>query len=94
MAFAREFLQHMAHAGLGTDQTVPGDAQALGQGVGGIETDAVDVQRQAVGVRADLGDGFHAIGLVDARRPRGAQAVRLQKDHDLADDLLLGPGLG
>jgi hypothetical protein len=26
--------------------------------------------------------------------PRGADAVAVQEDHDLADDLLFGPGIG
>ncbi len=94
MAVAGDLLQHMAHAGLGADQRVRRDAEPLGDGVGGLEADAVDVQRQPVRVLAHPLDGLLAIGLVDAHRARGADAVGLQKDHDLADDLLLGPGLG
>ena len=50
VAVAGDLLQDMPHAGLGADQGVVGDAQALGDGIGGLEPDAVDVQRQAVGV--------------------------------------------
>ena len=32
-----------------------------------------------------------AVGLVDPHRPRGADAVGVQEQHDLADHLLLGP---
>ena len=68
------------------------DAKLHGDGVGGLEADAADVARQAVRVlRHDL-DGVGAVGLVDAHRPRRADAVAVQKHHDLADDLLLGPG--
>src|ERR1019366_551738 len=45
------------------------------------------------GVGLDLFDCPLAIGLVDANRPARADAVRVEENHDLADDLLLGPGL-
>src|SRR5258707_2907764 len=38
--------------------------------------------------------GFSVIGLIDARGPRRADAVAVQEDHDLADDLLFGPSIG
>ena len=40
----------MTHTGLGTDHGITGNAQALRQCVSGLEADAVDVQRQAVGI--------------------------------------------
>ena len=36
-------------------------------------------------------DRIGAVGLEDPHRPRGADPVRVQEQHDLADDLLLGP---
>src|SRR5712692_2859506 len=36
-------------------------------------------------------DGLGAAGLIDAHRARGADAVAVQEQHDLADHLLLGP---
>src|SRR5258707_10900980 len=36
--------------------------------------------------------GVGAVGLIDAHRARRANAVAVQEDHDLTDDLLLGPG--
>jgi hypothetical protein len=36
-------------------------------------------------------DGIGTIGLVDTHRPRRADAVAVQEQHDLADHLLLGP---
>ena len=68
--------------------------EPLGDGVRGLEADAVDVEGQPVGVLGDPGDGLVPIGLVDAHRPRGADPVGLEEDHDLADHLLLGPGPG
>src|SRR5580692_12552007 len=40
--------------------------------------------------RHDL-DSVGAVGLVDTHGPRRADSMAMQKDHDLADDLLLGP---
>src|SRR5439155_342056 len=57
----------------------------------GAEADATDVPGQAIGVFRDELDGLGAVGLVDAHRARGADAVAVQEQHDLADDLLLGP---
>ena len=52
----------------------------------------VDVAREPVRV---LGHDLHAIravGLVDPHRTYRADPVAVQEDHDLARDLLLGPG--
>src|SRR6516165_3554331 len=59
--------------------------------VGCAEADAADVAGQAVRVFRDQPDRVGAIGLVDARRPRGADTIAVQEQHDLADDLLRGP---
>ena len=48
----------------------------------------------AVGI---LGHDLHGVGVVgleDANRPRGSDPVAMKEDHDLPDDLLLGPGVG
>ena len=50
MTVAGQLLQYMAHAGLSPDQRIRGDAEPSGNDVGGLETDAVDVEGQAVGV--------------------------------------------
>jgi hypothetical protein len=60
--------------------------------VGGLEADAANVARQPIGIlRHDL-HGVDAVGLVDPHRPRRANAVAMQKHHDLTHHLLLGPG--
>ncbi len=70
------------------------DAEFHGDRVGSLEADAADVARQAIGVlRHDL-HGIRAVGLVDAHRPRRADAIAVKEDHDLAHDLLLGPCIG
>ena len=88
--------------GLGQGKRDPGahpdhrrllDAEFHCDRVGGLEADAANVPRQPVGVlRHDL-DGVGAIGLVDPDRPGRADAVLMEEDHDLAHDLLLGPGV-
>src|ERR1035441_482085 len=82
----------MVQTGTGTDERVDGDGDPLGDLVGGLEADAVDVLGQAVWVELDLLDRALAAGLVDAHRPAGADAVAVEEHHDLADDLLLRPG--
>ena len=67
------------------------DAELGGDLVGGAEADAADVAGQPVGVLGDDPHRVRAVGLVDAHRPRGADAVRVQEQHDLADHLLLRP---
>ena len=44
-----------------------------------------------VGVLGDHPHRLRAVGLVDPHGPRGADPVNVQEEHDLADDLLLGP---
>src|SRR6266436_5493922 len=69
-------------------------AKLHGDSVGGLEANATNVARQAVRVfRHDL-HGVGTVGLIDAHRPRRADAVAVQEHHDLADDLLFGPGIG
>jgi hypothetical protein len=82
----------MAEASTGPHDRVVRDADLLGDLVGGLEADAVDVLCQAVWVGLDLLDRALAVGLVNPHRPAGADAVGVQEDHDLADDFLLRPG--
>ena len=70
------------------------DAELHGDGVGGLEADAADVARQAIGVFGHDLDGIRAIGLEDAHGPGRADAMAVQEDHDLPHDLLFGPGIG
>jgi hypothetical protein len=59
--------------------------------VGRSKADAADVAGQTVGVFRDQSDSIGAIGLVDAHRPRRADAVAVQEQHNLANHLLFGP---
>src|SRR6266487_873528 len=81
-----------AHRNPGTHPGSLVDAELHRDGVGGLEPDATDVARQAIGVLRHHLHGIAAVGLVDAHRPRRADTMAVQEDHDLADCLLLGPG--
>ena len=68
------------------------DAELHGHGVGGLEADAADIACQAIRVLGHDLDGVGTIGLEDPYRPRRADAVAVQEDHDFPHRLLLGPG--
>src|ERR1700730_9452217 len=94
MPLVHGFCQCIRDARTHTDHGGLFDAELHGDGIGGLEADASNVARQAVRVfRHDL-HGVGTVGLIDAHRPRRADAVTVQEDHDLADDLLFGPGIG
>ena len=68
------------------------DAEPHRDRIGGLEADAADIAREPIRVlRHDL-QRIGTVGLEDAHRTRRAHAMAVQKDHDLAHDLLLGPG--
>ena len=67
------------------------DPELHGNIVGGLEADATDIACQAIRVLGHDLDGVAAIGLEYPDRPRCADAMAVQEDHDLADRLLLSP---
>ena len=52
-----------------------------------------DVPGKPIGVLGHDLHGVRAVGLEDANRPGGADPIAVKEDHDLPDDLLLGPGV-
>ena len=58
------------------------------------EPDAPDVPGKPIGVLRHHLHGIRPVGPVDAHGSRCPDAVAVQEDHDLAHDLLLGPGVG
>ena len=94
MALVHRLGQRIGDAGAHPDHRRLLDAELHGDRVGGLEADAADVAREAVRVFGHDLDGIRAVGLVDADCARRADAVAVQEDHDLAHDLLLGPGVG
>ena len=94
MALVHRLGQRVGDPGAHPDHRRLLDAELHGDRVGGLEADAADVAREPVGVLGHDLDGIGAVGLEDADRACGADAMAVQEDHDLAHDLLLGPGAG
>jgi hypothetical protein len=67
-------------------------AELHGDGVGRLEADAADISRQTIGVLGHDLDGVSSIGLENPHRPRSADPMAVQEDHDFANRLLFGPG--
>ncbi len=53
-----------------------------------------NASRQSVRILLDDFDGVWAVGLEDANRLGGRDAMGVKKDHDAANDLLVGPAGG
>src|SRR5262245_33959204 len=93
VAIFGKFLENVMHPRLSTDHCIPWNVEPLRQGIGRLETNAVDVQGEPIGILPYACNGFVAVGLVNAYRTRSPDAVGVQKDHDLSDHFLLGPRL-
>ena len=93
MPIVRKVLENMPDASLGADHGIPGNAQSLRQRIRRLETNAMDVQRQAVWILADPDNRLTPIGLVNADGPSGPYPMGVEKDHDLANHFLCGPRL-
>src|SRR5271169_2511103 len=91
MAFVHRLGERVGDAGTHADQRRLLDAELGRDLIGGAEADAADVAGQPVRVLRNELNRVGAIDLVDAHRARRADAVAVQEQHDLADDLLLGP---
>ena len=94
MTLVHRFGQRIADARADPDHGRLLDAELHRDRVGSHETDAADVAREAVGVFRHHLHGIGAVGPEYPHRPRRADAVAMQEHHDLAHDLLLGPGVG
>src|SRR6266540_1454683 len=79
VAILGKLLQDMTDASLGTDDRVPWNPQPLRQGIGGFEANAVDVERQAIGILLDADDSLVAVGLVNADRSGRSDAMRVEE---------------
>src|SRR5271157_1128 len=85
--------EYVEYARLGPTWGRRRDAQIASDLVGGLESDAVDVERQAIGVLLDGGDGAVAVLLEYLHRQQRGDAMALQEDHHLPDLLLARPRL-
>src|SRR5438309_4985145 len=79
MPFVHRLGERVGDAGTYADQRSLLDAELRRDLVGGAEADAADVPGQPVRVLRDELDCLGAVGLVDAHRARGADAVAVQE---------------
>ena len=93
MTFVHRFRQRIADARADPDHGRLRDAELHRDGVRRHEADAADVAREAIRVLRHHLHGIGAVGPEYPHRPRRADAVAVQEHHDLADHLLLGPGI-
>src|SRR4029077_10859562 len=92
MAFIHGLGQGIGNSGAHTDHRGLIDAELHRDRVGGFKPDAADVAPQPIRVLGHDLDGVGAIGLENPHRPRRANAVAVQEDHDFSYRLLLSPG--
>ena len=69
-------------------------AQILGNFVSGFEAHAVNISGELVRVLLHSGERGVPVGFIDLDRQVGADAMTVQKEHDIFDLTLLLPGLG
>ena len=91
MALVHGLGQGVADPGPGADHGRLLDPEPHRDLIGTLEADAPDVAGEAVGVLRDDLHGIGTVGLEDPHGARGADAMAVQEQHDLADHLLLGP---
>src|SRR5262252_4707726 len=92
MAFIHCLGQSVGDAGPNPDHRGFLDAQLHGDGVSRLEADAPDIARQPIRVLRHHLHSIGAIGFEDTHRARRSDAMAVKEDHDLAHDLLFGPG--
>ena len=93
MTLVHRLGQRVRYPGAQPDHGGLFDAELHRDRVGALETDASDVPGKPIGVLGHDLHGVRAVGLEDANRPGGSDPVAVKEDHDLPDDLLLGPGV-
>ena len=93
VAILSKLLQDVTHPSLGSNDRIPWNPQALGYGIRGLKTDAMNIERQAIGILLYADNRLAAIGLVNPHSPRRPHPMRVQEDHDLPDHLLRLPRL-
>ena len=67
------------------------DAELHGDGVGRAEADPLDIAGEPIRVFGNELDRVGAVGLENPHRPRRADAVAMEKDHNFANGPLLRP---
>src|SRR5262249_57722321 len=93
VAIFGKFLGDVTYASLSADHRIPWNPESLRQRIRRLEANAMDIECQTIGILPHAWNGLAAIGLVNADGTRGPNAMGVQEDHNLSDDLLGFPGL-
>src|SRR5258705_13063109 len=91
MAVRNGLHQRVRDAGASTEHGVLRNAKPLCQLVCSLEPDTADVACKTIWIFLHERDCVGTVCLENADRPRRTDAMTLQKDHDLADRLLVRP---
>ena len=94
MTIVGRLLQGEGHTGAQPLRRLAGHAHFHGHGVGRAKADASDIAGEPIRILGHHLNGVMAIGLEDAHRARRSNAMGMQKHHDVANGLLLGPAGG
>ena len=94
MAFISGLGQRQRDASAHPDHRGLLDAELDRDRISCLKADPADVLGQPIGVLGHHLNGVATIGLVDPHRPCRADAMAMQEDHNLADNILLSPGVG
>ena len=89
--FASGLEERVGESRTATEDRVLGNAELAGDVISGFKADSRDIACEEIGVGAHFFHRLISVGLVDPHRPTGADSIGVQKNHDLAHDLLLGP---
>src|SRR5262245_8947973 len=93
VAILGKLLEDMPHTSLSPNHRVSWNPESLRQRIRRLETNAVDVEGQAVRILLDAGNRLVAVGLVDTDGSGSANAMGVEEDHNLSNDFLGFPRL-
>ena len=93
MPLVRQRIQGVKNPAAAAERVVFGKAQLFRQSVRCFKAHAPDIVRQPEGVLFDHLNAFVAVNLIDLRREGRADAMALEKEHDVLDFLLLFPAV-
>src|SRR5262249_34782470 len=91
MSFVHGLRKGVRNAGADADQCGLLDAELGRDLVSGAGADTPNVASQPIRIFGDKSDRIDTAGLVNPHRARCGYAIAVQEQHDLADDLLIGP---
>jgi hypothetical protein len=93
MALVHRLGQGVGYSGAQSNHGGLFDAKPHRDRVGALKTNPSNIPGKPIGVLSHDLHGVRAVGLEDANRPGGADPVAVKEDHNLPDDLLLGPSI-